>query len=168
MASINVRQRINVRIMGMSRPSLAGQCPPIKKGPDPIPFPHRHPPKTTNKNLLNQENCHFRTSKIEKRPQESPKGQIFDRPLSNQPNKTKRPMKSMKTKQKILTKCATIGNHPGIPIPVYIVRMVPTPSPNRWGIHIVSSGEGGTKPPPSTPRPLTPWLPPHAILVQTA
>ena len=46
MASINVRKRINVHTMGTSRPSLAGQCPPIKKGPDPIPYPHRHPPKT--------------------------------------------------------------------------------------------------------------------------
>ena len=96
MASINVRQRINVRIMGISRPSLAGQCPPIKKGLDPTPFPYRHPPKTTNKNLRDQEKFPISHPKIEKRPQESSKEQNPDRPLSNQPNKTMKPIKSMK------------------------------------------------------------------------
>ena len=68
MATINVRQRINVHTMGTSRPSLAGQCPPIKKGPDPIPYPHRHPPKTTDKSLRKPRKFQFRTLKIEKRP----------------------------------------------------------------------------------------------------
>ena len=30
--------------------------------------------------------------------------------------------------------------------------MVPTPSPNQWDIHVLSSGEGGTKPPPPRHR----------------
>ena len=63
MASISVRQRINVHTMGTSRPSLSCQCPPIKKGPDPIPYPHRHPPKTTDKSLRNQENSNFAPQK---------------------------------------------------------------------------------------------------------
>ena len=94
MATINVRQRIDVRTMGTSRPSLTGQCPPIKKEPDPIPYPHRQPPKTTNQNLRNQENCQFRTPKIEKRPRESPKGQNPDRPLIDHPNDSSEPIKS--------------------------------------------------------------------------
>ena len=49
MATINVRQRINVRTMGTSRPSLAGQWPPIKRKPDPIPFPTDSPPKRQTK-----------------------------------------------------------------------------------------------------------------------
>ena len=63
MASINERQRSSVRTMGTSKPSLTGQCPPIKKGPNPIPYPHRHPPKTTDKSLQNQENSNFAPQK---------------------------------------------------------------------------------------------------------
>ena len=63
MATIYVRQRINVYTKGTSRLSLAGQCPPIKKGPDPIPYPHRRPPKMTNQNLQNQENSNFAPQK---------------------------------------------------------------------------------------------------------
>ena len=75
--------------MGTSRPSLTGQRPPIKREPDPIPYPHRQPPKTTNQSLRNQESCQFRTPRIEKRSRESPKGQSPDRPLSDQLNRTK-------------------------------------------------------------------------------
>ena len=49
MASINVRQRISVHTMGTSRPSLTGQWPPIKRKPDPIPFPTDIPPKRQTK-----------------------------------------------------------------------------------------------------------------------
>ena len=86
--------------MGTSRPSLIGQCPPIKKEPDPIPYPHRQPPKTTNQSLRNQESCQFRTPTIEKRSQESPKGQSPDRPLIDQPNRTKKPIKSRRNRAK--------------------------------------------------------------------
>ena len=74
MATINVKQRINVHTMGTSRPSLAGQCPPRKKGPNPIPDPPKHPPKTTNKNLRNQEKFPILHPKNRKKATGKPQG----------------------------------------------------------------------------------------------
>ena len=148
---INVRQRITVAQLGTSKPSLSGQCPHIKEGPDPIPIPTNSPPKRRTKIC--------ETEKIEKISNFAhPK---YRKKATGKPQKTKpgptpqRPTQCNQRTNKIHLK-PYIKIRPSMPpygiTPVHqsrftIFRMVPTPSPNRCGTRLLEGGEVETKPP---------------------
>lgn len=99
MALINLRQWINVAQLGTSKPSLSGRCPPIKDGTEPMPIPHKQP---LNKRIRVCETKKPPKSPISRPPYQkkghgkAPKDQNLDQTLSNQPNGTSDPMKSIK------------------------------------------------------------------------